>query len=60
MPDRIATQFNDILHGREKVPAWTTYGKILCQKDPDKENAVDNFKPISCLPLRWKLITGVL
>ena len=23
-------------------------------------NAVDNFGPISCLPLLWKLMTGVI
>ena len=31
---------------------------VLCQKDPSKENAVDNYRPISCLPFMWKLITG--
>ena len=30
---------------------------VLCQKDPNKENAVDNFRPISCLPLMWKFMT---
>ena len=29
-------------------------------KDPTKGNAVDNFRPISCLPLLWKLMTGIL
>ena len=31
---------------------------VLCQKDPSKGNAVDNYRPMSCLPLMWKLITG--
>ena len=31
---------------------------VLCQKDPSKGNAVDNYKPILCLPLMWKLTTG--
>ena len=31
---------------------------VLCQKDPSKGNAVDNCRPISCLPLMWKLMTG--
>ena len=26
----------------------------------DKGNAVDNFRPISCLPLLWKLMTGII
>ena len=42
------------------IPKWMTTGKtILCQKDPDKGNAVDNYRPISCLPLMWKLMTGI-
>ena len=31
---------------------------VLCQNDPSKGNAVDNYKPILCLPLMWKLMTG--
>ena len=31
---------------------------VFCQKDPSKGNAVDNCRPISCLPLMWKLMTG--
>ena len=30
---------------------------VLCQKDPSKGNAVDNYRPISCFPLVWKLMT---
>ena len=38
-----------------------TYGKtVLCLKDPEKGSAVDNYRPISCLPLMWKLLTGIL
>ena len=38
-----------------------TFGKtVLCQKDPSKGNAVDNYRPISCLPLMWKLMTGTI
>ena len=33
---------------------------VLCQKDPQKGNTVDNFRPITCLPLMWKLLTGVI
>ena len=29
-------------------------------KDPSKGNAVDNYRPISCLPLMWKLMTGTI
>ena len=33
---------------------------ILCPKDPTIRNAVENFRPITCLLLMWKLFSGVL
>ena len=29
-------------------------------KDPEKGNAADNFRSISCLPLMWKLMIGII
>ena len=58
---RIAEQMDKILNGQEELPEWMTKGRtVLCQKDPTKGNAVDNFRPISCLPLLWKLMTGII
>ena len=58
---QIAEQLDDVLNGRKVVPEWMTLGKtILCLKDPAKGNVVDNYRPISCLPLMWKLLTGVV
>ena len=58
---RIAEQLNNILNKEEELPDWLTFGRtILCLKDHSKGNAVDNFRPISCLPLKWKLMTGVI
>ena len=58
--DRIANQINDMINKGETIPAWLTTGRtVLCQKDPQRGSAVDNFRPISCLPLMWKLITGI-
>ena len=38
-----------------------TLGKtVLCQKDPTKGNDVDNYRPVSCHPLMWKLVTGTI
>ena len=38
-----------------------TFGKtVLCQKDLTKHSAVDKYRPISCLTLMWKLMTGML
>ena len=61
MHGRIASQLNEILNGTTRLPDWMTYGRtVLCQKDPANSIAVDNFRPISCLPLMWKLTTGIL
>ena len=58
---RIAVQLNQILDGERPLPDWMTFGKtVLCQKDLAKGSAVDNYRPISCLPLMWKLMTGML
>ena len=58
---RIAYQLNKILEGEDNLPTWMTYGRtILCQKDPAKGNAVENYRPITCLPLMWKLLTGMI
>ena len=54
----IAKQMDDIISNRENIPEWMALGKtVLYQKDSSKENAVDNYRLISCLPLMWKLMT---
>ena len=61
MHKRIATQLNLILEGTKEIPSWMTYGRtVLCQKDAAKGNSVENFRPITCLPLMWKLFTGMV
>ena len=36
-----------------------THGRtVLCRKDPRKGNTAVNYRPITCLPLMWKLLTG--
>ena len=32
----------------------------MLQKDKSKDNAASNYWPITCLPLMWKLLTGVI
>ena len=59
--ERIAEQTNDMINNGVQIPEWMTLGRtVLCQKDQRKGNAVDNYRPISCLPLMWKLITGII
>lgn len=53
---RIASQMNNLVNGSSEIPRWmTTWRMVLCHKDPTKGSAVDNYRPISCLPLMWKL-----
>ena len=33
---------------------------VLIQKDARKRNAVGNYRPIACLNLLWKLLTGII
>ena len=56
----IAFQRNHILDGERPLPDWMTFGKtVLCHLA--KGSAVDNnYRPISCLPLMWNLMTGML
>ena len=55
----IAKQMDNIISNREDNPKWMTLGRmVLCQKKPSKGNAVDNHRPILCLTLMWKLMTG--
>ena len=56
----IALQLDRCLQEND-VPSWMVTGKtLLCVKELEKGNAVANFRPITCLPLLWKLLTGIL
>ena len=60
------------LHGRVRsqlkecldngfAPSWLTKGRTaLLQKDKNKRNIAGNYRPITCLPLMWKLLLGVI
>ena len=43
------------------TPTWMTKGRtVLIQKDKDKGRDASNYRPITCLPLMWKLLTGMI
>ena len=43
------------------MPSWLTRGRTsFLQKDMSKGNIPSNYRPITCLPLMWKLLTGVI
>lgn len=49
-----------MLEREAEVPEWMTCGRtVLCQKYPKKGNAVDNYRPITRVPLMWKLFSGI-
>ena len=57
---RVVLQLNEVLES-DSVPRWMNKGRtILCPKNPTIGNAVENFRPITYLPLMWKLFSGVL
>ena len=33
---------------------------VLCKKDEPRSNVVDNYRPITCLPVLWKVLTGII
>ena len=59
--ERVSSQMNKTLMGKDDLPEWMTHGRtVLCQKDSQKGNTADNYRPITCFPLMWKLLTGVI
>ena len=56
----LTLQLNRCLQ-ENNVPSWMVTGKtLLCAKELEKGNAVASFRPITCLLLLWKLLTGIL
>ena len=44
-----------------ETPDWLTTGKTaLIMRDREIGDDVTNFRPITCLPLMWKIFTGIL
>ena len=58
--DRIVVQLNRCLSDGY-VPIKMTKGRTtLIMKDKNKGNVASNYRPITCLPLIWKLLTGII
>ena len=59
LTERIATQLDECQCLRS-VPEWLTKGRtVLVVNDKEKRGDVLNFRPITFLPVMWKLFTGV-
>ena len=60
MHGRVRSQLKECLDSGF-VPSWLTRGRTaLLQKDQSKDNIASNYRPITCLPLMWKLLSGVI
>ena len=43
------------------VSSWLTRGRTsLLQKDKSKGNVASNYRPMTCLALKWTLLAGVI
>ena len=55
---RLALEMNRCIQGTQ-VPESMTKGKTkLIQKDPSKGTAPNNYRPITCLRMMWKILTA--
>ena len=58
--ERVRLQLKRCL-GSGFVPSWLTRrGTSLLQKNESKGNAASNYRNITCSPLMWKLLKGVI
>ena len=56
--DRLALEKNSCLQGAH-IPEWMTKGKTtLIQKESLKGTPPKNYRPITCLPMTWKILTA--
>jgi len=57
--ERLAMQLQATMD--EGVADWLTKGRtVLIMKDKEKRAVADNYRPITCLPTTWKLLTSVI
>ena len=57
---RVRSQFKEYSDS-SFVPSWFTKGRTaLVQKDKRKGNIASNYRPVTCLPLMWKLLSDLI
>jgi hypothetical protein len=57
---RLCQQLGEILKTGTAARWMTTGRTVLIPKDPAKGNIPSNYRPITCLPIMWKLLTGII
>ena len=48
---------NEMMRKPEEIPTWLTQGKTTLIFKSGKENEAKNYRPITCLPTMYKLMT---
>ena len=56
----ILKSFNEIVKNPEYAPRWFTQGITYLLPKSEKTEEVKNYRPITCLPTTYKLLTGIL
>ena len=57
--EHVSSQMNRILMAEDDLPVWVTQGRTVLYQ-VGKSNTADNYRTITCFPLMWKLLTGVI
>ena len=53
---RLQLHLQECVH-QGNVSEWMVRGRmVLIQKDPKKDTQANNYRPIACLPIMWKLL----
>ena len=59
--ERIAKQLQQVFQTTDEIPPWMTEGRTtLIMKDTKKGTIPSNYRPITCLPTLWKLMTSII
>ena len=59
--ERLAHQLQRAHDDPNQLPSWLVKGRTtLIMKDPQKGTTAKNYRPITCLPTTWKLMSGII
>jgi len=57
----LLSALNNTLHEIGEIPQWLTVGDThLLLKEGKNSGDPNNYRPITCLPTTWKLLSGIL
>ena len=57
--EKLASHLKDCVDSSQ-IPEWLVEGRtVLIMKDPTKGTEVGNYRPIACLNILWKTLTGI-